>query len=123
MTGGKKNYLTLTKNGEFHRAYARGVSRRDPALVTYAVKNRRGCVRLGITTGKKIGNSVCRSRCRRVIRAAFMSLGGRVRSGYDYVFVARTLTCEKKSTEIQKIMAAHLEKLGLLLPREGGENA
>ncbi|MCR5042070.1 MAG: ribonuclease P protein component [Clostridia bacterium] len=105
----------MKTNGEFRRAYARGKSRTDPALVTYCVKNRAGYCGFGITASKKIGNAVCRNRCRRVIREAFRSLEANVRPGVTLVFVARSRTALKKSTEIAGIMSRQLEELGAMM--------
>ena len=100
--------VTLNRNGYFRRAYTRGKAYTDPALVTYVIKNGAGICRVGITTGKKIGNAVVRNRCRRIIRAAFYGLQGEIKSGYDIVFVARHKTASCKSTDIYNIMRRHL---------------
>ena len=92
--------VTLNLNSDFRRVYARGKVYTDPALVTYVLKNRAGICRIGITASKKIGNAVQRNRARRVIRAATEMLPG-IAGGYDIVFVARTKTIRKKSTEIR----------------------
>ncbi len=106
--------VPLTDNRDFRRLYTRGKSMVSPALVTYVRKNRGEGVRVGITTSKKVGNAVKRSRCRRVIRAAFRSLYPRVAPGYDFVFVARGRTPFLKSTQICRVMAAHLREAGAL---------
>lgn len=106
--------VPLTDNRDFRRLYTRGKSMVSPALVTYVRKNRDEGVRVGITTSKKVGNAVKRSRCRRVIRAAFRSLYPRVAPGYDFVFVARGRTPFLKSTQICRVMAAHLREAGAL---------
>lgn len=69
---------------------------------------------MGITTSKKIGNAVERNRCRRIIRAAFREISPMLNGGYDFVFVARTRTIKKKSTDIKKIMLQHLKKAGVI---------
>ena len=107
-------FETLKSNTDFRRAYGRGKAYTNPALVTYVNKTRAGICRVGITTSKKIGNAVQRNRARRVIRAAFAQLVGEVRPGYDIVFVARTKTVYKKSTEILEIMRMQLDSAGLL---------
>jgi ribonuclease P protein component len=94
---------TLKTNSDFRRTYARGKAYTNPALVTYVLKNRAGICRMGITASKKIGNAVERNRARRVIRAAAEMLPTPSR-GYDIVFVARTKTIYKKSTEIRLLM-------------------
>ena len=107
--------LTLKQNSDFRRAYGRGKSFSDPALVTYVLRNNRaGVCRMGITTSKKIGNAVERNRSRRIIRAAFRELTPTVKGGYDFVFVARSRTKHLKSTDIQKIMLHQLNKAGVI---------
>ena len=53
----------LKLNSDFRRTYGRGKSAADPVLVTYALRNRYGVMRIGITTGKKLGNAVERGQC------------------------------------------------------------
>ncbi len=104
----------LNQNKDFRRLYGRGKSNVNPALVSYAMKNRAGFCRIGITAGKKIGNAVSRNRAKRVIREAFRQLAPRIEGGYDFVFVARTRTVYKKSNEIKDIMESQLKLLGIL---------
>ncbi len=106
--------VSICRNNDFRRIYAKGKSFVGSVVVTYAQKNRLGITRVGITTSKKIGNAVARSRCRRVIRAAYQDLSQSVKPGYDLVFVARGRTCFVKSTEVRRVMAQHLKKAGLL---------
>lgn len=106
--------VTLKKNTDFRRLYHRGKSYADPALVVYFCKNRAGICRIGITVSKKIGNAVERNRCKRVIRAAYRSLLPEINGNYDFVFVARSKTKFKKSTEIMGIMSAMLQKAGAI---------
>lgn len=107
--------ISICRNNEFRRVYSKGKSFAGPVVVTYVQKNRLGVTRIGITTSKKIGNAVARSRCRRVIRAAYRPLSQRVKQGYDLVFVARGRTCFVKSTEVQRAMKEQLQKAGILL--------
>ena len=105
---------TLKLNGDFRRAYGRGKSLASPALVTYALRNRAGKCRYGITASKKVGGAVQRNRARRVIREAFRTLDEPLRGNWDLVFVARSRTTRCKSTEIQQTMRAQLKKLGVI---------
>ena len=107
------DFVTLKCNTDFRRLYNRGKTVTDPALVIYYSKNRAGICRIGITTSKKIGNAVQRNRARRVIRAAYLSLG-ELQGGYDIVFVARTKTVFKKSTEIGAVMRNQLTSAGII---------
>lgn len=105
---------TLKTNSDFRRAYARGKSYTNPALVLYVRKNRAGSSRIGITASKKIGNAVQRNRARRVIREAFRQIKSPLKGHYDLVFVARTKTVFKKSTDIYEIMLPMLTNAGVI---------
>ena len=107
--------VSLKENRDFRRLYSRGRSFVGPALATYVMRNRTGGIRVGITTSKKIGNAVTRSRARRVIREAFRQAYPRVRPGYDFVFVARGKTAFLKSTQVHRAMMAQLKEAGVLL--------
>lgn len=108
----------ITRNNDFRRAYRRGKSYVSPLLVTYALKNRLGETRVGITTSKKVGNAVVRSRARRVLREAYRGLAPDVKPGYDLIFVARGRTAGAKSTQVQKHMERQLLAAGLLADRD-----
>lgn len=105
---------TLKENKDFRRLYYRGRTEASPCLVTYIMKNRFGETRVGITSGKKIGNAVERNRARRLIRAAFSECEDRLNGCYDIVFVARTRTAGVKMQEVYRQMEAQLRKLGAL---------
>ncbi|MDE5984366.1 MAG: ribonuclease P protein component [Eubacterium sp.] len=106
--------ITLKENKDFRRLYYRGKSDAAPCLVTYVMKSRLGKTRVGITSGKKIGNAVKRNRARRLIRAAFTEYEDRLNGDYDIVFVARTKTAQVKMQEVQRQMEDQLKKLGVL---------
>lgn len=110
----KQSIVTINENWVFKRAYARGKSFVSAELVTYVIKNRENCVRVGITTSKKIGKAVARNRSRRVIRESFFNVYPLIKNGYDIVFVARAKTAFVKSGEIEKSMRNHLKKAGVL---------
>ncbi len=106
-------WITLRENKDFRTLYYRGRSQVHPALVTYVRKNKLGVPRIGITTGKKLGCAVERSRCRRLIREAFRPLYPTV-GGWDIVFVARTRLLAMKSTQLMPIMQKQLQQLGVI---------
>jgi ribonuclease P protein component len=106
--------LTLKENRDFQRLYRKGKGFVSPVLVTYILKNKSDNLRYGITTGKKIGIAVKRSRARRVIRAAFSQLRNEIHSGYDIVFVARGKTPYVKSDVIRQAMEKQFSEAGIL---------
>ncbi len=107
-------YSTLKENRDFRRLYAKGRSYASAIVVTYVMKNRCGGIRIGITTGKKIGKAVLRNRSRRIIREAFRELSGSVKQGYDFVFVARSKTPFVKSYDVLQAMKKELKDAGVL---------
>ncbi|MGN0454524.1 MAG: ribonuclease P protein component [Ruminococcus sp.] len=105
--------ITLKENRDFSRLYKKGKCIVSPVLVTYILKNKTNNLRFGITTGKKIGNAVKRSRSRRVIRVSFRNLSDNIKTGYDFVFVARGKTPFVKSYVVEKAMKQALVQAGI----------
>ena len=111
---GMEKIIKLKENYEFRRAYTRGKSYVTPYFVIYLYKTKKNAVRLGVTTGKKIGGAVRRNRARRVLTAAFRETLPHIRRGYDVVLVARTKILDVKSTEAKKWMYQQWEAAGIL---------
>ena len=64
----KENYL-------FSKIYAKGKKVSEKNIAVYVLRNyKSGDTRLGITTSRKIGNAVQRSRARRLIREAYRAV-------------------------------------------------
>lgn len=116
-------YATIKENKAFSFIYRRGKSFVSPVLVTYVYKNKMGTNRYGITTGKKIGNAVKRSRARRAIRAAYDSLYPEIKNGYDFIFVARGKTPFVKSQIIEKAMRKQLLEADVLIAGSKNEKS
>lgn len=93
-----EKFESIKLNKEFRYLYGRGKSFVMPTAVVYVKRNNRGVNRLGITSGKKIGNAVKRNRARRVIRVAYRALLPCFEGNYDMVIVARTKTTFVSST-------------------------
>lgn len=112
MSDFRKRYVVIKKNRDFSFLFKRGESIVTYAFVCY-VKERYGSAnRLGIVTGKKVGNAVQRNRARRVIREAFRQfepvLKEKTQKRYDFVFVARGKTPSQKSTKIMSLMKKNI---------------
>lgn len=108
---------TITQNRDFKRAYTRGRFVASPLLVTYAVKNRFNCIRVGISSSKKTGNAVCRNRSKRVIREAFRIIKNDLNTGFDIVFVTRSKTSLVKMQRVLFDMKKQLSRLNLLIKK------
>lgn len=109
-----KHTEPLCENYEFRRLYTRGKSAVTPFLVAYAMKNRSGKSRLGLTTGKKVGNAVCRNRARRLMKEAYRLLEPKIKSGFDVVLVARVKTVHADEKKVEQALCSALFELGLL---------
>ncbi|MEE0946800.1 MAG: ribonuclease P protein component [Acutalibacteraceae bacterium] len=106
-------FETLKLNKDFRRLYGRGTCLVSPFVVTYFSKNKSGNTRIGITTGKKIGNAVCRNRAKRLIVAAFYENAAHIKKGYDFVFVARTRILSVKSTVVAETFKQQFKDAGI----------
>ena len=110
----------IKNNFEFRRAYSRGKSYVDRLLVTYVFRKKHGGVRVGVTSGRKIGCAVQRNRARRVIRAAFRELDLPLSGSYDIIFVARSTTAGAGMKKVRDAMRSQLVTAGVALPPEDG---
>ena len=109
-----KRYVCIKKDREFKFLFRKGDSVVTDAFVCYARESKRRVNRIGIVTGKKVGNAVKRSRARRVIREAFRLIDPLLREKtqkrYDFIFVARAKTPAMKSTQVYRQMENKLVK-------------
>ena len=109
-----KKYVCIKKDKEFRFLFKKGDSIVTDAFVCYARESKRRVNRIGIVTGKKVGNAVKRSRARRVIREAFRLIDPLLREKtqkrYDFIFVARAKTPAMKSTQVYRQMENRLLK-------------
>jgi len=106
--------IPICENKDYRRIYSRGKSVVTPQIVIYIFKNRLNKKRIGITTGKKIGNAVKRNRARRIIREAVRLLLPDMKEGFDLILVARGKTPFLKSTDIKECLLREFKKAGIL---------
>mgnify|MGYP002715617254 CR=1 FL=1 len=93
-------YTIICDNKDFVTLYKRGKYIASKYCVVYFRKNNKGINRMGISTGKKAGNAVIRSRCRRIIRQAYIENIANFPLGYDIIVYARAGCGDAKSTHI-----------------------
>lgn len=84
-----KNTVSLKLNREFQRVYKKGNYKAGRFLVIYTLENRLNYNRLGISTGKRFGNSVQRNRMRRLIKEIYRLMESSFYTGYDIVIMAK----------------------------------
>lgn len=92
--------VKLNSNKDFTSLYKKGRFVAGANCVIYFRKNGKNFNRVGISTSKKIGNAVKRSRARRVIRQAYRETEALFPVGYDLVFTARQPSTECKTYHI-----------------------
>ncbi len=104
----------INENSSFLYLYRRGKKLFSDNAVIYYKANKCPFNRLGITAGKKIGNSVHRNRAKRIIRQAYRENELKLPIGFDIVIVARSGICNLKSQVfseyIGKTLVSALEK-------------
>lgn len=109
-----KRCSTLKNDYEFRRAYGRGKNAVSAGLVVYCLKRKKGGIRVGITTGKKVGNAVARNRARRLIREAIRQCENDIRGNWDIVLVARTRTPYLKMRDVSRELTKALKSMGII---------
>lgn len=115
----------LKKNIEFRIVYKRGKSIANDLLVLYVYKNRRNrdsnenvYNKVGISVSKKVGNSVVRSRIKRLITESYRLKEANINKGYDFIFVARSKSKDKSYHDIDKSINNLLKRAGLYSDKE-----
>lgn len=107
---------TLTKRADF-LACARGRKQVTPGFILQARHRDAGvapgCIRVGFTASKKVGNAVARNRAKRRLRALARSVLARDgHPGWDYVLVARAgETAARAFATLEDDLARALRKI------------
>lgn len=104
---------SLTSSPQFKEVYEQGQSKANKLLVLY-VLHKEGGKKLGISAGKKIGNSVVRHRAQRLIRESYKAVKDRLPEDCRMVIVARAQIAGKKQPEVEEALL-HLCKLHKLI--------
>ena len=94
--------IKLNNNKDFVRLYSKGAFISGGLCTVYYRRNGTNQNRIGISTGKTIGNAVARSRARPVIRQAYRENEKDFPKGFDIVVSARAGSTTCKSSHIVK---------------------
>ncbi len=100
---------------DFLRAREHGKRVSVGCLVANWVPLREGVVsRVGVITGKKIGDAVIRNRARRLLRESFRQHQYEFSQKVDLILVARASIVGKSFSEVEKDFLEALRRSGLL---------
>ena len=117
-----KKSLRIKKNEEFQKVFKNGKSVANRQFVVYSLEKKdQQDFRIGLSIGKKIGNAVTRNRVKRYVRQAFLELNEEVKSGYDYVIIARVPAATLDFHETKKSLE-HVLKVGKVLKKPKNVN-
>ncbi|MGG7079533.1 ribonuclease P protein component [Clostridium sardiniense] len=110
----------LKKNNEFRMVYRRGKSLANNLLVLYTYNNRNNknsdnevYNKVGVSVSKKVGNSVVRSRSKRLIMESYRLNEASIKKGFDFIFIARNNMKDKSFHEVERAMMNLFKKAGL----------
>lgn len=122
----------IKENHLYQKAYAKGKSAPGKYVAVYTLPDRqnhryvkadpchRPLNRLGLTTGKKIGGAVVRSRARRLMREAYRQIEneGAILHGNLIVIAARARIADASMQDVQKDLRKCLCRVGLIAKAE-----
>lgn len=103
----------LKKKKEFNFIYKKGTVLHSHNFLVHFVRAYRPYAQIGISVSKQVGNSVVRSRVKRIISEA-CRLNIEKFAVKNYVITAKESIVDKKSNEIEKELLAVLKKNKLL---------
>jgi ribonuclease P protein component len=103
----------LTRSSQFREAYAQG--RRFPGslMVLWLRAGDGAALRLGVVTGRGVGNAVQRARARRLLREAYRRHRHLFEGRVDVVLVARRRLLESKWENIVEDLLTQAGRAGL----------
>ena len=104
----------LRKQEDFTRLYKKGRSSGSKALVLLTRKNGLSYNRKAFLASKKVGNSVCRNRARRLMKEAFRKTEAELPVGYDFLLIARHAILDCKCQQVEESLRMACKKTGLI---------
>ena len=102
---------TIKSKQDFEKVF-RGGKRLNHRLVRLTVmeSEQEGRSRVAFVCAKRLGNAVCRNRCKRVLRAAAQQAGFPL-DGYEVILFSTPATRAAFSTEVAAALAKLVERI------------
>lgn len=105
--------VSMKKNHEFRRLYAKGKSVATKNLVVYFRRVERPYNQLGLTVSTKVGNAVVRNKVRRRLREIYRLNESGLICGMDVVIVARVKSRYSTYSELERDFLYACRRLGI----------
>ena len=112
----RRALTTVRSTREIDEVFRRGARSVDEMLTVFSLETpeRYGAHgRVVFIAGRKVGNSVIRNRCKRLIREAARRSQGPW-SGRDVAFIARPGLLRSDAVSLDRSLAGHLRRLGIV---------
>ncbi len=106
--------VSMKKNHEFRRLYAKGKSVATASLVVYFKRTKRPTNQLGLTVSTKVGKAVCRNKVRRRLREIYRLNESKLQRGLDMVVVARVKAAHVSYAQLERDFLFACSRLGIL---------
>jgi len=103
----------LTRSALFHEAYAQGRRQFGRFMVLWLRSGEDAALRLGVVTGRKVGEAVERNRARRRLREVYRRHRHLFAGARDVVVVARRAILEASWTELSEELLTLARRAGL----------
>ena len=103
----------LKKRKEFNYIYKKGSVAHSANFTIHYVRSYNKITQIGISVSKQVGNSVIRSRVKRILSEA-CRLNIEKFAVKNYIFTAKPGIVDKKSTEVEQEILRVLKKNNLL---------
>ena len=100
----------LNRQKDFDAVYRLGKSQASKYVVMFYKKNQLGYSRISCLASRKVGNSVKRSRARRLMREALRLSGVVISPGYDIIIIARRSITEAGMRDVRQSVVTVLKK-------------
>ncbi len=111
----------LLSGADFRRVYRRGVRLRAGPLRLCALRRREGESRLGLSIGRRVGNSVQRNRWKRAVREAFRLNRHKLHAPHDLVVSIDWSAAPEQSRRAAASLDRLIGELNAGSPEGGGE--
>lgn len=104
----------IVRTSQFNEAYDQGRCYRGRLIAMWLRVAPDAALRLGVVTGRRVGEATARVRARRLMREAFRLNRAKFCGGVDIVLSARSNICSVKMQDVEAELLFLARKAGIL---------